>query len=149
MQVEDKEILKGLCDLEVKEETHALTGPASSKSTLLATIAMGNRNIRSPQGEILLDGRMCLSMEVDERKQGRTVSGDAAVSQRDQRRNEFRFSAHTAINARREAPIPAVSSSSARWKTISALQMKEDPWRTAFSMRALPAVKKKRNEIIR
>ena len=67
VQVEDKEILKGL-NLEVKEgETHALMGPnGNGKSTLLAAI-MGNPKYTVTAGEILLDGRDVLSMEVDER----------------------------------------------------------------------------------
>lgn len=54
VQVEDKEILKGL-NLEVKEgETHALMGPnGNGKSTLLAAI-MGNPKYTVTAGEILL-----------------------------------------------------------------------------------------------
>ena len=65
VQVEDKEILKGL-NLEVKEgETHALMGPnGNGKSTLLAAI-MGNPKYTVTAGEILLDGRDVLSTSMD------------------------------------------------------------------------------------
>jgi len=67
VQIEDKEILKGL-NLVVKTgEIHAIMGPnGTGKSTLSAAI-MGNPNYEVTKGEILLDGENILDWEVDER----------------------------------------------------------------------------------
>lgn len=75
VQVEDKEILKGLSLVIREGETHALMGPnGNGKSTLLAAI-MGNPKYTVTSGEILLDGRDVLAMDVDERSNGRTFLG--------------------------------------------------------------------------
>ena len=104
VQVEDKEILKGL-NLEVKEgETHALMGPnGNGKSTLLAAI-MGNPKYTVTAGEILLDGRDVLSMEVDERSKAGLFLGMQYPSEISGVTNSDFL--RTAINARRETPIP-------------------------------------------
>ena len=66
VNVEDKEILKGV-DLTVREnEIHALMGPnGNGKSTLLAAI-MGNPKFEVTEGEIWYDGKNLLEMKEDE-----------------------------------------------------------------------------------
>ena len=65
--IEDKEILKGVNLTLNTGEIHAIMGPnGTGKSTLSAAI-MGNPNYEVTQGEILLDGKNLLEMEVDER----------------------------------------------------------------------------------
>lgn len=65
--IEDKEILKGVNLILNTGEIHAIMGPnGTGKSTLSAAI-MGNPNYEVTQGEILLDGKNLLEMEVDER----------------------------------------------------------------------------------
>ena len=68
VQVEDKEILKGAePGGKGKERPMRSWGQnGNGKSTLLAAI-MGNPKYTVTAGEILLDGRDVLSMEVDER----------------------------------------------------------------------------------
>lgn len=67
VDVDGKQILKGV-NLEIYEhETHALMGPnGNGKSTLLAAI-MGNPKYHVTRGSITLDGQDVLAMEVDER----------------------------------------------------------------------------------
>lgn len=67
VNVEDKEILKGL-NLEVKTgEIHAIMGPnGTGKSTLSATI-MGHYKYTPTSGSVTLDGENVLEMSVDER----------------------------------------------------------------------------------
>lgn len=67
VSIEDKEILKGV-NLTIRTgEIHAVMGPnGTGKSTLSAAI-MGHPSYEVTQGEILLDGKNVLEMEVDER----------------------------------------------------------------------------------
>ena len=67
VEVEGKEILKGV-DLTVNEnEVHALMGPnGNGKSTLLAAI-MGNPKYIVTEGSITYDGKNILEMPVNER----------------------------------------------------------------------------------
>lgn len=67
VNVEDKEILKGVNLVIKPNETIALLGPnGHGKSTLLAAI-MGNPKYTITEGTITLDGEDVLSMSVDER----------------------------------------------------------------------------------
>ncbi|UBH09225.1 Fe-S cluster assembly ATPase SufC [Macrococcus armenti] len=69
VEIEGKEILKGV-NLTIKSnEVHAIMGPnGTGKSTLSAAI-MGHPKYTVTQGEVLLDGENVLEMEVDERAQ--------------------------------------------------------------------------------
>lgn len=67
VEVEGKEILKGV-NLELNtNEFHVIMGPnGTGKSTLVSTI-MGHYKYKVTEGEILLDGQDVLKMSVDER----------------------------------------------------------------------------------
>ena len=67
VEIEGKEILKGV-DLTVNaDEIHALMGPnGNGKSTLLAAI-MGHPKYHVTEGSITFDGQDVLAMSVDER----------------------------------------------------------------------------------
>lgn len=67
VSIGEKEILKGVSVTFNTGETHAIMGPnGNGKSTLLSAI-MGNPKYTITAGEIYLDGKDLLAMEVDER----------------------------------------------------------------------------------
>ncbi|WP_141432505.1 Fe-S cluster assembly ATPase SufC [Bacillus sp. 03113] len=67
VEIEGKEILKGL-DLEVKGgEIHAIMGPNGTGKSTLSSAIMGHPKYEVTQGSISLDGKDVLEMEVDER----------------------------------------------------------------------------------
>lgn len=67
VEVEGKEILKGL-DLEIKDgETHALLGPNGHGKSTLLNVLMGHPKYKVTSGNIYLDGVDLLSLSVDER----------------------------------------------------------------------------------
>ena len=124
VQVEDKEILKGLSLVIREGETHALMGPnGNGKSTLLAAI-MGNPKYTVTSGEILLDGRDVLAMDVDERSKAGLFLGMQYPSEISGVTNSDFL--RTAMNARRDRPIPLFQFIRQMEKNIERMQMKED-----------------------
>ena len=66
-EVDGKEILKGV-NLEIKGgETHAIMGPNGTGKSTLASVVMGHPKFTVTKGEVTLDGKDILSMDVDER----------------------------------------------------------------------------------
>jgi Fe-S cluster assembly ATP-binding protein len=67
VQVEGKEILKGV-NLTIRQgETHALMGKNGSGKSTLASTLMGHPHYEVTEGTVLLDGENILEMEPDER----------------------------------------------------------------------------------
>ena len=67
VEVDGKQILKGL-DLAVdKGEVHAIMGPNGSGKSTLAYVMAGKDGYEATQGEIMLDGENLLGIEPDER----------------------------------------------------------------------------------
>ncbi len=67
--VEGKEILKGVNLTINSGEVHAIMGPNGTGKSTLSAVIMGNKKYTVTAGEILLDGKNVLEMEVDERAQ--------------------------------------------------------------------------------
>ena len=145
VDVEGKQILKGLT-LEINEgETHALMGPnGNGKSTLLAAI-MGNPKYHISEGSITLDGKDVLAMEVDERSKAGLFLGMQYPSEISGVTNSDFLRA--AINARRERPIPLFSFIKEMEKTIKEMEMKEN-LAHRFLNEGFSGGEKKRNEIV-
>lgn len=69
VSIEGKEILKGV-NLTIKQnEVHAIMGPNGTGKSTLSSAIMGHPKYEVTQGEVLLDGKNVLEMEVDERAQ--------------------------------------------------------------------------------
>ena len=69
VNIEDKEILKGL-NIDVKGgEIHAIMGPNGTGKSTLASSLMGHPNYEVTKGEASIDGKDLFEMEVDERAQ--------------------------------------------------------------------------------
>lgn len=69
VEIDGKEILKGV-DLTLKQgEIHAVMGPNGTGKSTLAQAIMGHPRYEVTQGEVILDGEDVLEMEVDERAQ--------------------------------------------------------------------------------
>ena len=103
VNVEDKEILKGVSLTATSGETIALLGPnGHGKSTLLQAI-MGNPRYKITSGQVLLNNQDLLAMSVDERSKAglflamQYPSEVAGVVNADFLR--------ASINARREKPL--------------------------------------------
>lgn len=67
VQIEDKEILKGLNLTVRKGEIHAIMGPNGGGKSTLCNSLMGNPKYSITQGQILFDGEDITSVKVNER----------------------------------------------------------------------------------
>ena len=145
VEVEEKEILKGV-NLTVKQgEVHALMGPnGNGKSTLLAAV-MGHPKYHVTQGSVEWDGKNVLEMTVDERSR----AGLFLAMQYPQEipgvtNSDF---LRAAMNVRRESPVPLFTFIRSMEKTIRDLEMKED-LAHRFLNEGFSGGEKKRNEIV-
>jgi len=104
VNVENREILKGL-NLVIKQgEVHALMGPNGTGKSTLAYSLMGHPNYQVTQGEVIFKGQNILEMEPDERSRaGIFLAFQYPVSIPGVSVANF---LRTAINARRKAANP-------------------------------------------
>lgn len=145
VEVEGKEILKGI-DLTVSDhEIHALMGPnGNGKSTLLAAI-MGHPKYTVTRGSIELDGHDVLTMSVDERSRaGLFLAMQYPQEVPGVTNSDF---LRAAMNARREQPISLFTFIKQMEGTIKDLQMKPD-LAHRFLNEGFSGGEKKRNEIV-
>lgn len=145
VEIEGKPILKGVT-LDIGEgEIHALMGPnGNGKSTLLAAI-MGHPKYTVTQGNITLDGRDILSMEVNERaKAGLFLGMQYPLEISGVTNSDF---LKAALNTRREKPIPLFSFIKTLESAIDKLEMKSD-LAHRYVNEGFSGGEKKRNEIL-
>src|SRR4051812_6701378 len=67
VEIDGKEILKGVNLTINTNEVHAIMGPNGTGKSTLASAIMGHPKYEVTQGEVLIDGENVLEMEVDER----------------------------------------------------------------------------------
>jgi Fe-S cluster assembly ATP-binding protein len=145
VEIEGKEILKGV-DLVVNSaEIHALMGPnGNGKSTLLAAI-MGHPKYTVTQGEITFDGQDVLKMAVNERsKIGLFLGMQYPMEVAGVTNSDF---LKAALNSRRSSPIPLFSFIRTLEKAVNSLQMKSD-LAHRYVNEGFSGGEKKRNEIL-
>lgn len=145
VEIEGKEILKGVSLVIKSNEIHALMGPnGNGKSTLLAAI-MGHPKYTVTEGKILLDGQDVLAMSIDERSRaGLFLAMQYPQEVPGVTNSDF---LRAAINARRESPMPLFSFIKEMEKTIKDLEMKPD-LAHRFLNEGFSGGEKKRNEIV-
>lgn len=145
VDVDGKEILKGI-NLTINEgERHALMGPnGNGKSTLMAAI-MGNPKFHVSKGSITLDGQDVLSMSVDERARAGLFLGMQYPSEISGVSNSDFLRA--AINARSEKPVSLFKFIKEMEASIKKMEMKSD-LAHRFLNEGFSGGEKKRNEIV-
>lgn len=141
----DKKILKGI-DLKIKGgEIHAIMGPNGTGKSTLASAIMGNPKYEVTEGQVLLNKKNILEMEVDERAK-------AGIFLAMQQPSEIPGVTNTnfirsAVNARREHPVPVIEFLKMLNKEVEFLKMQKDlPYR--YLNDGFSGGEKKRNEIL-
>ncbi|WP_332649025.1 Fe-S cluster assembly ATPase SufC [Lysinibacillus sp. 54212] len=147
VEIDGKEILKGVNLTINTNEVHAIMGPNGTGKSTLASAIMGHPKYEVTQGEVLIDGENVLEMEVDERAKAglflamQYPSEIAGVTNADFLRS--------AINARREEgdEISLMKFIRELDKTMAFLEMPEE-MAQRYLNEGFSGGEKKRNEIL-
>ena len=147
VEIDGKEILKGVNLTINTNEVHAIMGPNGTGKSTLASAIMGHPKYVVTQGEVLIDGENVLEMEVDERAKAglflamQYPSEIAGVTNADFLRS--------AINARREEgnEISLMKFIRELDKTMEFLEMPEE-MAQRYLNEGFSGGEKKRNEIL-
>ena len=147
VEIDGKEILKGVNLTINTNEVHAIMGPNGTGKSTLASAIMGHPKYEVTQGEVLIDGENVLEMEVDERAKAglflamQYPSEIAGVTNADFLRS--------AINARREEgdEISLMKFIRELDKTMEFLEMPEE-MSQRYLNEGFSGGEKKRNEIL-
>lgn len=147
VEIDGKEILKGV-DLTLKQgEIHAVMGPNGTGKSTLAQAIMGHPSYEVTQGEVLLDGENVLEMEVDERAHAGLFLGMQYPSEISGVTNSDFL--RSAINAQREEgdEINLMQFIKKLDKNMDYLEMDPD-MATRYLNEGFSGGEKKRNEIL-
>ena len=147
VEIDGKEILKGLNLTINTNEVHAIMGPNGTGKSTLASAIMGHPKYEVTQGEVLIDGENVLEMEVDERaKAGLFLAMQYPSEIPGVTNADF---LRSAINARREEgdEISLMKFIRELDKTMEFLEMPEE-MSQRYLNEGFSGGEKKRNEIL-
>ncbi|WP_020007859.1 Fe-S cluster assembly ATPase SufC [Salinicoccus albus] len=147
VEIDGKEILKGV-NLTIKQgEIHAVMGPNGTGKSTLAQAIMGHPRYEVTQGEVYLDGEDVLEMEVDERAQAGLFLGMQYPSEISGVTNSDFL--RSSINAQREEgdEINLMQFIKQLDKSMEELEMDTD-MSTRYLNEGFSGGEKKRNEIL-
>ena len=145
VEIEGKEILKGI-DLDVKEgEVTVIMGPNGSGKSTLANVIMGNPAYEITKGEITFKGKNVLELAPDERaKLGLFLSFQYPMEIPGVTTANF---LRTALNARREKPIHVMDFSKLLKEKMKLLKI-DDVFTNRYLNQGFSGGEKKRAEIL-
>ena len=147
VEIDGKEILKGVNLTINTNEVHAIMGPNGTGKSTLASAIMGHPKYVVTQGEVLIDGENVLEMEVDERaKAGLFLAMQYPAEISGVTNADF---LRSAINARREEgdEISLMKFIRELDKTMEFLEMPEEMGQRYLN-EGFSGGEKKRNEIL-
>ena len=147
VEIDGKEILKGVNLTINTNEVHAIMGPNGTGKSTLASAIMGHPKYEVTQGEVLIDGENVLEMEVDERaKAGLFLAMQYPAEIAGVTNADF---LRSAINARREEgdEISLMKFIRELDKTMEFLEMPEEMGQRYLN-EGFSGGEKKRNEIL-
>ena len=147
VEIDGKEILKGVNLTINTNEVHAIMGPNGTGKSTLASAIMGHPKYVVTQGEVLIDGENVLEMEVDERaKAGLFLAMQYPAEISGVTNADF---LRSAINARREEgdEISLMKFIRELDKTMEFLEMPEE-MAQRYLNEGFSGGEKKRNEIL-
>jgi len=147
VEIDGKEILKGVNLTINTNEIHAIMGPNGTGKSTLASAIMGHPKYEVTQGEVLIDGENVLEMEVDERaKAGLFLAMQYPAEIAGVTNADF---LRSAVNARREEgdEISLMKFIRELDKTMEFLEMPEE-MAQRYLNEGFSGGEKKRNEIL-
>lgn len=145
VEIDGKEILKGI-NLEVKSgEVHAIMGPNGTGKSTLAQSLMGHPSYTITSGTAFLDDTDLLQVSVDERaRKGLFLAMQAPIEVPGVTNSDFM---RQALNANREKPVDLIQFIFEYEKNAKDLKMREDlPHR--YLNQGFSGGERKRNEIL-
>lgn len=149
VNVEDKQILKGV-DLTIQGgEVHAIMGPNGTGKSTLASAIMGHPTYTVTGGEVILNGEDVLEMEVDERaRKGLFLAMQAPREVSGVTNTDFMFAALNNVRSERgQEPMSRVVFGRDYLKKAAAMKI-DDQYAERYLNEGFSGGERKRNEIL-
>jgi Fe-S cluster assembly ATP-binding protein len=149
VNVEDKQILKGV-DLTIQGgEVHAIMGPNGTGKSTLASAIMGHPTYTVTGGEVILNGEDVLEMEVDERaRKGLFLAMQSPREVSGVTNTDFMFAALNNVREERgQEPMSRVVFGRDYLKKAAAMKI-DDQYAERYLNEGFSGGERKRNEIL-